>query len=252
MKRRLSRAAAARNRSSSDVGDAREYLERLARILVRCGQSPKNLQREFAVVCRTLAEPTEHWESTRSEFVSDLPHVLTHWHDDAQYLDSQGRPVALPLKGRGPSVSSLVRRVMPEANVSRVVRSLIELRGIRRQGRRYVPTDWYVSYNRQPASAFAHGLTALLGMLRTIERNIASPHERFASKARCSPTFRRSRDDASEECRRLGSRRHPADVGGCAWSEVRRALAGRWAVGLTSGARRAVGWTVMRTWPYPQ
>src|SRR5688500_6325990 len=50
VKRRLARTAAARGRSTSGVGDAREYLERLARILVRSGHSPRSLLQAFAEV----------------------------------------------------------------------------------------------------------------------------------------------------------------------------------------------------------
>lgn len=190
MKRRLSRTAVTKDRSSSDVGDAREYLERLGRILVHSGHSPKRLLREFNEVCRNLKEPAERWDSARLNYVSDLPHVITHWHSDAQYLDSQGTPLPLPRAGRGPNLSSLVRRVLPSANVEDVIRSLIELRSIRRRGRLYAPNGQYVTYNQQRISALAHGLTALLGMLRTVEHNIASPRvARLFERAAINPSF---------------------------------------------------------------
>ncbi|HVZ35295.1 MAG TPA: DUF6502 family protein [Polyangiaceae bacterium] len=190
MKKRLARTAAPRGRSSSGVGDAREYLERLGRILVHSGHSPKNLLREFGDVCRQLKEPSERWDSARLNYVSDLPHVLTRWHSDAQYLDSRGAPLALPLSGRGPSLSSLIQRVLPSTNVEDVIRSLIELKGIHRRGRLYTPAGQYLTYNQQRTSALAHGLTALLGMLRTVEHNIAS--RRVATlfeRAAINPSF---------------------------------------------------------------
>jgi hypothetical protein len=191
VKHRGARQAVVRSRtSSSGVGDAREYLERIGRILVHSGHSPKHLLREFGSVCRQLKEPRERWDAARLTYVSDLPHVITYWHSDAQYLDARGAPLPLPLKGHGPSLSSLVRRVLPSANVDEVIRSLIDLKGVRRRGPLYVPTEQYLTYNQQRLSALAHGLTALLGMLRTVEHNLASPRERtLFERAAINPSF---------------------------------------------------------------
>ena len=191
MKRRATRPVVARSRTSSGgVGDAREYLERIGRILVHSGHSPKNLLREFEEVCRQLKEPAESWDAARLNYVSDLPHVITSWHSDAQYLDSQGAPIPLPLSGPGPNLRSLIRRVLPSANVEEVIRSLIDLKGIRRRGRFYTPTDQYLTYNHQRLSALAHGLTALLGMLRTVEHNLASSRDRtLFERAAINPSF---------------------------------------------------------------
>jgi hypothetical protein len=190
VKRRVSHRGGFRDPFSSDVGDAREYLERLGRILVHTGHSPKRLQREFNEICRHLSEPDERWDAARLNYVSDLPHVITHWHADAQYLDAKGAPRPLPLRGRGPNLSSLVRRVLPSANVEDVIRSLIDLKGIRRRGRLYAPAGQYLTYNQQRVSALAHGLTALLGMLRTVEHNIASPRAKtLFERAAINPSF---------------------------------------------------------------
>jgi hypothetical protein len=64
--------------------------------------------------------------------------------------------------------------VLPSAEVEDVIRSLTAFKGIRRRGRLYLPTDQYLTYNPQRLSALAHALTALLGMLRTVEHNIGS------------------------------------------------------------------------------
>lgn len=191
VKRRIANSAGTRSRTSSgDVGDAREYLERIARILVHSGHSPGKLVREFGSVCRQLREPAEPWDSARLTYVADLPHVITSWHSDAQYLDTRGAPIPLPIRGRGPNLESLIRRVLPSANVDDVIRSLIALKGIRRRGKLYTPTDQYLRFNQQRLSALAHGLTALLGMLRTVEHNIANSRERtLFERAAINPSF---------------------------------------------------------------
>lgn len=190
MKRRLARSVQSRSRASSGVGDAREYLERLGRILVHSGHSPHHLLREFGDVCRDLKKPAASWDSSRLNYVSDLPHVITYWHSESQYLDARGAPLPLPMGGRGPTLRSLVRRVLPAANADDVIRSLIELKGIRRRDQRYLPTRQYLTYNQQRLSALAHGLTALRGMLRTVEHNIASSRSAtLFERAAINPSF---------------------------------------------------------------
>lgn len=188
--KRAMRTATRRSRGSSGVGESREFLERIARILVHSGHSPRNLQREFAQVCGLLKEPRERWDAARLNYVSDLPHVIAQWHADTQYLDSHGAPLALPFDARGPSLTSLIRRVLPHANPSDVVASLRELKGIRRHGQLYRPTGQYLAFNQHRTSALAHGLTALLGMLRTVEHNVSSRRgATLLERAAVNPAF---------------------------------------------------------------
>jgi len=173
-----------------NVAYSREFLQRLARILVHSGHSPRKLVQEFAQVCKPLKEPKQPWDPARLTFVADLPHVMAHWHADPQYLDAQGTPIALPLRGQGPSLAELIARVLPRAPAAEVVNALLALRAIRRQGTRYRPTNRYLAFNHQRASALAHGLTALLGMLRTVEHNVSKPaSQRLLERAAINPNF---------------------------------------------------------------
>lgn len=181
---------ASRRSSAAGVAYSREFLERLARILVHSGHSPSKLVREFAEVCKPLKEPRRPWDPRRLAFVSDLPHVIAHWHADPQYLDSHGSPLALPVRARGPSLTALISRVLPSSTPSEVIESLLALGAVRRQGARYVPTDRYLAFNQQRASALAHGLTTLLGMLRTVEHNVSSGSgRRVLERASINPQF---------------------------------------------------------------
>src|SRR5579862_8643282 len=125
-KPRRSRVRAA----ESGIGYSREFLERLARILVRSGHSPQKLTREFREICAQLKEPVRRWNPAHLNYLADLPHVIAHWHADPQYLDSKGDPVSLALRARGPSLTGLIEQVLPGADPRVVVQSLIELRGI--------------------------------------------------------------------------------------------------------------------------
>jgi hypothetical protein len=154
------------------VSYAGEFLERLAHILVHAGHSPEQLAREFREICSKLPEPSGRWDPKQLGYLADLPHVLAHWHADPQYLDSRGAPSALPLRaGRGPSLRTLINRVLPSEDPSAVAESLTRMRGIRRRRGLYLPTGRYLTFPR--ASARVHGLAALLGMLRTVEHNVS-------------------------------------------------------------------------------
>jgi hypothetical protein len=154
------------------VSYSRESLERLARILVRSGHSPKQLTREFREICGGLKEPARRWNPAQLAYFFDLPHVIAHWHADPQYIDSRGVPIPLPLRGRGPSLSALIERALPGESPTAVANSLVRLQGVRRRGNLYVVRGRYFSY--RSASGTVHGLTALMGMLRTVERNLAT------------------------------------------------------------------------------
>lgn len=164
---------APRRRLPAGVAYSREFLERLARILVHTGHSPRKLSREFADICKGLKEPTTPWDPARLNFASDLPHVIAHWHSDPQYVDPEGRPIPLPVRARGgPSLTALIGVVSPSRNAAEVIDTLVALRAVRRRGSFYVPTDRYLAFNQQRTTALAHGLDALLGVLRTVERNV--------------------------------------------------------------------------------
>lgn len=148
-----------------------EFLERLARILVHAGHSPAELAREFREICSRLKRRSQRWDESHLAYFVDLSHVNTVWHSDPEYLDFAGKPMALPLHGRGRSLTTLIEHALPGEDPAAVARTLIHVRGIRRRLGLYEPTERYVVY--ESAKARLHGLTALLGMLRTVEHNVA-------------------------------------------------------------------------------
>lgn len=178
-----------RRRSPSDVADSRELLERLARVLVLSGRRSEELREEFAEVCRGIEGSSHRWDPARLGFVADLPHVISRWHDDEDYLDADGRPIPLPRDGPGRSLTGLIERVLPSVDPKKVIDSLIELRGLRRQGKRLVPTDRHLALSERTAG-LAHGLMSILGMLRTIEHNLsAPPGKRLFERSAINPRF---------------------------------------------------------------
>ena len=182
------RAKAYRRPKRGGESYSREFLERLARILVHTGHSPAGLMLEFRTICSALKEPARRWDPGHLGYLADIPHVIAHWHADPQYLDSRGLPVALPLRGRGVSLCTLIERVLPREDPMAVALSLTRLRGVRRRQGLYVPSGRYFIY--PPDSGRVHGLTALLGMLRTVERNVMGPKgSAILQRAALNPSF---------------------------------------------------------------
>jgi hypothetical protein len=179
-----------RGRDRTGIGYSREFLESMARILVASGHSPRALAREFAAICRKLKEPARSWNPQDLAHVAYLPHVMAHWHADPLYADPHtGAPLALALRGRPPSVTALVARVFPEADIEAIVSSLLGVRSIRQKGALYIPTKRYVSFTHQRAQGHLHALMSLRGMLRTVEHNLSgSKHqETFLQRTATNP-----------------------------------------------------------------
>ena len=174
---------------ATGIGYSWEFLERIAHILVQTGHSPKKLSGEFREICMRLKEPAHAWNPAYLNLLADLPHVIARWHADPRFVDSKGAPVALPLKSRQLSLTSLVARVLPAEDPHAVIDSLIRLRGIRRRGRLYVPTDRQLRLTREHGRV--HGLMALLGILRTIDYNVsrATPGSTILERAAVNPHF---------------------------------------------------------------
>lgn len=172
------------------VDYSRELLALMARVLTLTGHSPHKLAAQFHSICRRLKEPEHPRDPLSLHSLWDLPHVMARWHSDPQYLDSRGAPLELPLKGPGPSVTSLIERVLPHADAEVVVEALRQIDGIRRRGGRYRPTGRQLALQHQRVIGWLHGLTMLMGLLRTVEHNIAHPEgATLLERAAVNPRF---------------------------------------------------------------
>lgn len=163
----------------------RECLSRLARILVHTGHSPKRLSREFSDICGELKEPGQPWDPAQLTFYYDLPHIIAYWHSDPVYMDGKGQPLALPLRGRAPSLSALIARVLPGEVPASVAECLVRLKGLRLRKGLYIPTRRYLAFSK--SSGRVHALNTLLGMLRTVDHNVAGKSPRLFERAAMNP-----------------------------------------------------------------
>jgi hypothetical protein len=137
----------------------------------------------------------------------DAAHILTLWLSDPIYLDPVGEPLRIRARGMQPSLDALIKRANPELDLDRVVKYLVRTGSVTKVGQRYAVRRRSVSFSRAPDLAYAHGLQAVLGLLRTIENN-ALPKKNgrlcFESTAG-NPRFpARLRGEFDSRLRRLG------------------------------------------------
>lgn len=179
-----------------------EAMERFVRVLVRRGASQRAIQRAFRRAW--LHVPRDAAEDSRraSRELIDVGHVLTLWFGDPFYVDARGNPLPLPLRGPAPSLSSIIQHVDPSLDITQVLKCLIRADAVRRTGSRYSPRSRAVAFRGTGAPLHARNLRALLGMLRTLEHNLAP-------KDKVAPWF----EYVAENPRFPVSAREPYDVG---------------------------------------
>lgn len=154
-----------------------EAMERFIRVLIRRGAPERCIQRAFRRAwLKVPREAAQDGRRASGELV-DIGHVLTLWFDDPCYVDSHGDPVSLPLRGRAPSLASLIHHVDPGLDPRQVLKTLMQANAVRRVGKRYSPRSRAVAFRGTGAPLHARNLRALLGMLRTLEHNAAPKAE---------------------------------------------------------------------------
>jgi hypothetical protein len=150
---------------------AQEVLSKSAIILVKTGHSPKELARTFRQICRTLEEPPHPFDPDAIPYLVGLSHIVAHWYSDPGYRDRRGEPLRVSLRGSGPCLANLIRRVFPRQDIEAVANALVRAGALQRRGRWYVPADRYVALTQDVSSV--HGLASIVGMLRTVQHNIS-------------------------------------------------------------------------------
>jgi Family of unknown function (DUF6502) len=157
----------------SSTLDARavEAIGRFVRVLARCGCSPSDIADEVARQSRRVPAGWAPKARAALREMDDASHVLTLWFSDPAYLDRKGNPIALPLRGSGGSLETLVARVDPKVDARELLRYLVRRHALRRIGERYLPKDRILSLRGAGGPDNFRHLRGLLGMLRTQEHN---------------------------------------------------------------------------------
>ncbi len=99
--------------------------------------------------------------------------VLDAWHRDRRYLTSRGRPRALPLFGRAPSVESLIRSQGSAIDPVDLVHRIQSLRLVAQCSRgRYRPVGDTALVSIYGPTVLQHLARSLMFLLETVEGNL--------------------------------------------------------------------------------
>lgn len=186
-KRTRGKDAGRRSRGSSAWDFACKVLTLIARILVRTGHSPKWLSREFARICSGLEEPKHGFDPQLLHYVADLAHVVSRWYNDPKFVDAQGAPRALPVRGEGPSLSALLGPTFPRDDPDAVVESLVKFGCVRRRGTLYEPVSRHCILTGDIARL--HALSTLGGFLGTVDHNVGGGEPKLLERTVMNPSF---------------------------------------------------------------
>ncbi len=171
MKARRAAHKHAEARAAETKALALEAIDRFARVIALTGMSREQMAYAFhEASARVPASLLKSGQTLERELV-DAAHVLTLWLSDPNYLDKTGEPVRIPSRGDAPSLNALIQRVNPDLGFDQVVNYLTRTGSMIKVGNRYKAKTRSMSFGGDPELAYAHGLQAVLGMLRTIENN---------------------------------------------------------------------------------
>lgn len=155
----------------------REYERVLASVfglLIQCGMRRKAISTLATRALKsaiTAAKPLER--SGGGELVT-LSLVLDAWHRDRRYLTSRGRPRALPLLGRAPSVEALIRSEGPMLDPVELAYRIRSLRLITPcSDNRYRPIGDTALVAIYGPTVLQHLARSLMSLLETIEGNLS-------------------------------------------------------------------------------
>jgi hypothetical protein len=82
------------------------------------------MARAFAQACAAIPEGRARNARRITREIRAATHLLTVWFSDPRYLDQDGTPLALPVRGKPLSLSALLHRVDPAVVTEEVVRYL--------------------------------------------------------------------------------------------------------------------------------
>ena len=152
-----------------------EVIDRFVQLLARMGTTSRELKDGIVKACEHHSEAFEG-RKARYLLETQAGHILTLWFSEPMYVDRHGAPIALPARGRGPSIEALTSRLGDSLPTAEVIRYLIKMKALRRQGSKYVPQKRHALFVGPGVAGRYRNLLPLLGMLSTLLHN-SSPHE---------------------------------------------------------------------------
>lgn len=144
-------------------------LELLVTVAHRCGLTAAEILTVVQQAVRSLGDAERHEVQDR-EFGS-FADVLTLWHTDAKYVDDQGDPVPLRMRGPGISFEALVRKFDRDLDAKEVLRYLERAQAVKFDGDRYHAIERAVILRGVSGANDFHHLRGVHALLLTIRHN---------------------------------------------------------------------------------
>ena len=188
-------------RPGVEIGDSREILTGVARVLVEGGHPPARVAKEMQEICSVLSASHTPFNRLNVEYVAKLPDVVAEWREDPLYI-WKGKPRQLPMRGPVPSMTSLIGSVLPNHEPRSIVQSLIRMGAIRRRGRFYECISGNVVFNGDEARWRA--LLVLHAVVRTICQNLSGKSIALEQSAISARIARRDLRPVREAIRQRG------------------------------------------------
>ena len=124
-----------RNRGDSPLSpstsDKRELLLKLAQelqeMMIESMEGLGISRKEQSLAYRRASKGLSRKERPSTRLmgrIAGISDLLTSWRRDRRYLQPDGSPRVLPIKGRGPSLESLAKKFVPDMPVSEVVTAI--------------------------------------------------------------------------------------------------------------------------------
>lgn len=165
-----------KTRTPNTVGSRVKRFERLLRavalLMLREGASEKQIS---SAMNRALnaAKKSPFDTPTLLHLYVSLSDLLHAWHEDPDYIDAKATPIALPLRGKGRSVESLLTKVSSTLPAEKVLASLKMQRLVRRVANgKYRPTQAVAHLRGNGPEMSGYLGRAILHLIETNETNL--------------------------------------------------------------------------------
>jgi hypothetical protein len=154
----------------------REYERVLASVfglLVQCGVRQNAISALAARALKSAVKKATLVGQCAGGELATFSLVLDAWHRDRRYLTSRGKPKAIPLLGRAPSVEALVRSEGPTFDPIELAYRIRSLRLITPcSGNRYRPVGDTALVAVYGPTVLQHLARSLMSLLETVEDNL--------------------------------------------------------------------------------
>jgi Family of unknown function (DUF6502) len=163
--------------TASSLNHARREYERaltaMFGLLIHCGLRKQAIS---VMTRRAYTAAMAKAQAFRKSDIGELATlglVLDAWHRDRRYLTSRGRPRAVPLLGKHPSVEALVRMQGGKVGAVQLAHRIRSLNLIEpRSGARYRPISDSALVSRYGPTVLQYVAQSLMSLLETVEHNL--------------------------------------------------------------------------------